>query len=1335
MKSVFKHAARLALFLSLVSSLVAAGVYKSDELQLEYSDTDLVINWKMQDLQIKTVRVDRNEYQQVSFANSAVFAREGASEIPYREFVVGVPQGAKISANVQVLSERTIPDVNLVPIFVPGRTRDGVSVYIQSDENTNRSFSLPGRITISEQQYFRDMPIVRIKYFPVFYDYPGKKLNVVTSARINIKIRRKSEQQTSPAPERGLDRLYSELVVNYEQARNWRIAKNRLSKPQVVPDGPWYRIVITEDGLYRISRAALSAAGIDVQSLDPRTIQIFNHGGRPLNVNALSSENNPSGPVENAIYISGEQDGSFDANDYILFYGRRLGGWAFSEFYNDFVYENHPYDTENYYWLTFGNQSGRRMAAGSTESASATVVETHFMERMHFEEDKYNLLASGADWYGYRFFGTSMSASFDFNLDVLESSNEPSTIRMQLKGGSGIHYAEYTPYRYWFTTFLNSDKNQSAIFAQTSFIKGDKLTKERTFTTSEYLKNGLNRINLDYTGNNESCNAYLDWIELYYPRAFRANQNQLVYYTRLSGQVVEYRIPGFTEKDIFVFDVSDPTNVRMLTPADAVQNGELVFRLNLESSERKKILVSSLNSTAINSVNSLTAYSPTDNLLETTNQSELIVITHPSFRHFAQQLVDFRSSDDTPVSGRVVTTDDIYFWFSSGVQDPVAIRNFLRYAYNNWTTTPPAYVLLFGDGHYDYRNIALGDTNRVPPFEISNNYELDSRETDNFYVDINFNYNNSFFSISPDLAVGRLIVESSIDARRVLKKLQDYRSNMIRDGWQTLLTFVADDEVTSTSTSEWIHQSQTEDLATLPILRKFNIRKIYLSAYPSVPGGFGRVKPEANQAIIDQVNEGTLIINYVGHGSPQQWAHEAVLDMNRDLSRIQNEGRLTFWIAATCDFGKYDDPQATSFTEELIWKEDAGAIGVVSAARLVYSGENFRFNKTFYQKLFEGGRPSRRLGEALLLSNYSGVNDQKYHLFGDPSMHLADPRSEARIETISPSELKALSKVTVTGSIVTDGQLWSNFDGGAALIVNDARYENVNTGGPESYSLQGPRLFKGEISVTDGRFTGRFILPKSIRYMDANTGRLTVYAWSENGTGDALGFVDTLTFNGSESGLQDDIGPEINMFFEGQESFQSGDLVQNNTTLIAELGDENGINLTQEVGHKIEIRIDDDPPIDITGFFTYYRDRYDLGRLEYSLTGLKEGEHQLTIQAWDNLNNPATEAISFRAVAATGIVLRDVVNYPNPFADETDFTFQTNEGGEGAEIEIKVYTISGRLIRRINGSFAVRGFNFIHWDGRDEDGDRLANGVYLYKLILRNSSQQVEKIDKLVIIK
>jgi hypothetical protein len=448
---------------------------------------------------------------------------------------------------------------------------------------------------------------------------------------------------------------------------------------------------------------------------------------------------------------------------------------------------------------------------------------------------------------------------------------------------------------------------------------------------------------------------------------------------------------------------------------------------------------------------------------------------------------------------------------------------------------------------------------------------------------------------------------------------------------------------------------------------------------------------------------------------------------------------LPLWIAATCDFGKYDDPHEPSFSEALVWQENRGAIAVLSSSRLVYSSPNFAFNSSYLRNLFSGGNPSRRLGEAYLLAVGSGANDQKYHLFGDPSMYLADPRNHASITSISPDTLKALSKVTLTGSVSlgSGDEKLTDFEGGAFLIVNDARYDSVNTGGPYNYTLFGPRIFKGEIGVSEGSFTGQFIVPKSIRYNNQPTGRITLIAWDDDNGQQAIGYVDTLLFMGTSENLSDDEGPEISLFFDNRENFRDGDLVGENPVLTAKILDENGINLTREVGHRIEIKIDDEASKDITSFFAYERNSYSEGELSYNLNDLESGDHYLKLEAWDNLNNPSVEEINFRVASEEGLVLSDVVNYPNPFNDETNFTFQLLGSDAGTELEIKIYTITGRLIKSFDNLIPpTDGFNYDYaWNGRDDDGDLVANGVYIYKLIVRKDSEQKEVLEKLVVLR
>ncbi len=1326
---ILKSHIRILLILFFSFAALSANPY--DDIRIVESNQDyMIIEWQVRNFQLQEFQYKNETYQTAGYDNGESMAESGHPDIPYRTVTIGVPPNSNPTVQILNRAAKTFRSVQLAPQPDVQVDKNGLSYFIfePDPEIYTQNRLIPANpVQLSEENKFRDIPIRKIHLTPLQYNPVNRTLHFSPATRLKISYNQKQQISRTFRKQGALDDLYPEILLNFDQAKHWQTtAPVSLKKAASLPGGAWYKITVTEDGLYKIPASTLESAGISLSGLSTDAIRIFNNGGHTLNVKSYSDVYNPTSTLEIPVLVRDvNQNNNFDGSDYILFYGKHVNGWFYEPGSNDFAYQQHPYAKENYYWLNVNSSGGKRIEKQNPGDIQGAATAEFFYDRYHFEEDLYNILASGPDWYGNRFFGKTGSYSKNFTIVTNSSSASQPYLVAQFKGASGAKYGDNEPYRYYFDISLNTNK----LVSDYTFTEERLKMTNRVNFDPALLKNGVNNFSLNYTGTLEGCSAHLDWFELFYPRGFSATNNQLSFFTGDLNQPRRYRISGLSQTgDIHVFDISDPANPVILRENMPVQNGAVEFDLPASVSP-KNILVSSLASSEINTVSRLESFTPQKDLLNTNNQADLIIVTHKTFLPWAQQLAELRSH----LSSEIVTMADIYFYFNAGVPDPTALRNFIRYAYYNWQKDAASHVLLFGDGHYDYRNIVLPDTMRVPPFEIFAEGEIDNRTTDNFFVDLNYNSDGSFRSINPDLSLGRLPMESKIDCERMLEKLIIYEENPVRDGWQTVITMVGDDEVTSSSDNEWLHQNQSEELASLPVLSRFIFNKIYLSNYPSVPGGFGRVKPAANQALIDRINQGSLIVNYVGHGSPVQWAHEAVFTMSRDLSRLSNEGKFPFFIAATCDFGKYDDPHEPSFTEAMIWKENAGAIGVLASTRLVFSGENKEFNKRFYNNLFAGGRPSKTLGAAKLAATYSGPNDQKYHLFADPTMTLADPREQIDITRITPDTLKALSQVKVEADVISDNQRNSVFNGGAVLIVNDARYDSVDTGGNFlPVTLPGPMIFKGEVSVSDGRLQGEFIVPKSIRYVNKKTGRITIYAWDDDNNLTAVGYNNKLLLNGSTS-IDDSDGPEIEIYFEDQENFSAGDLIPQNPILVAAIGDENGINITGETGHQISLQINDETPKNISGFFFYQKNSFKNGFVKYPLDELDTGTHSLKITAFDNVNNPAFEETFFKIAGSDEMVLRDVVNYPNPFSGSTQFTFQTNR--DGADVKVKIYTVTGRLIRELEG-FSNSGFNDqITWEGYDEDGDLVANGVYLYKIILKNDTAKKEVIEKLVIVR
>jgi hypothetical protein len=590
------------------------------------------------------------------------------------------------------------------------------------------------------------------------------------------------------------------------------------------------------------------------------------------------------------------------------------------------------------------------------------------------------------------------------------------------------------------------------------------------------------------------------------------------------------------------------------------------------------------------------------------------------------------------------------------------------------------------------------------------------------------------------LSVGRLTVQSADEAKTVIDKLIQYQSNPDRGDWRSLITVVADDEVNASSYSETEHVIASEILSEDVIPHTFNLRKIYLTEYP-VEIRMRRLKPQAEDDIVDQINRGTLIVNYSGHANRTVWATEWVFQQRVDMNRLQNGDRLPLIYAATCEFGLFDDPAEQSFAEDLLASKAKGAIAVIGATRFCFASANNELNREFMTALFKDPATRYRLGDALRIGKLrtaNTTNNEQYHILGDPSMRLAVPRQPMAFRLMEPDSFKALGLVRVTGEVLQNGSVNTGFTGSILFRAFDSKKATryVSTMNPSvtmNYLLPGNPIFRGESRVEAGRFEVQFIVPKDISY-GGGLGRLSAYVWNENT--DGFGYRDSISTAGS-SILNDLKGPDIRLWLGRRESFFSGDMVSGDPELTAELEDDkSGINLTGEIGHKITLMLDDQTPIDVSEYFKYDQGSYLKGRLTYQFSGTALGSHRLQVKAWDNSNNSSVQSIEFRTVPSGALTIQKVINYPNPMSDQTQFTFEIKET---AEVEIKIFTVDGRVIRKIDRFWALPGFNFMDWDGKDETGDAPSNGVYLYKIIARNRLQgkdvETSAIGKLIVMR
>ena len=1279
---------------ALACALAALPLYSGTESKpvriLQNSSSGCTIEFRLNGFSLDTLRIGSKLYVKAGFQGAQHSSVAGDPMVPYAVAVIGIPPegDARISMSSSETAGR-LEGIRLCPAPRTDRQDDfPVETFFEGKIYQKRE-AVPGSVFYAEEpEWFGIHRVVRIRIYPVQYNPDEGSLQ--TFSRIVISVEFNGQPKSVFSGQPPVDEpVYRGALLNYSYARQWGV-RNPMpvaKRSRSFEAGPHYRIPITAEGLYQITGTFLTDAGIDISAIDPTTLKIYNNGGKPLPIKLTDPR--PDSLIENPIQVIGTEDNRFDPSDYILFYGRGPSGVHYSTVDKQFAHYVNPFVLENAYWLVFNDGiKGRRIQRSSASAGSGQPPAEWFTDCAYFQHDIENPIRAGMFWDSHTFEWTNPDWSLD--LPVFDPvAEDTANFRIQLKGGDESAGA------------LDVSVNGLALPVITLYA-AQKLAYNKIYTGG--LNPTGNVITFHFRPSTLAATAHLGWIEIKYKRWLRARNGALRFYSPLNQGAFDCRLSGFSQEP-FVWDVSDPSAIRAIP---VVQDGG-GYRMtdSFDSSHPRTYYAQ----TRFETPAGIQKTEWTD-LRETDLEGELLIITH---RDFVDQSLRYKQFKETIDSLTVFLADvqDVYDNFSCGLQDPAAIRDFVKYAFDRWKK-PPAYLLLVGDGHYDYRMLTPdAGPNKIPPFEVDALRKDDARAMDDYYTYVSASGQEA-------LSVGRLTVQTAEEAKTAFDKLIDYQSNPDRGDWRSLITLVADDAYHSGEDNETSHTDASEGLAEGVIPRSFNVRKIYLTEYP-VEIRTRRLKPGAEDDIVDQINQGTLVVNYTGHANRTVWADEWVFQHRTDMNRLHNGARLPLFYAATCEFGLFDDPAQQHFAEDLLASEGKGGIAVIGASRFCNASSNEALNREFMDALLLDPGTRYRIGDAFRIGKFktSGArdNNEQYNILGDPSMRLAVPRQRLVFNLMEPDSFKALGLVRVEGEVLQNGSVWAGFNGNVLLRAFDSKkpaHYLTEAQYTISYLLPGNPLFRGEGKVESGRFEFQFIVPKDISY-GGDLGRLSGYVWNEST--DGFGYRDSIASGGSAR-IDDQRGPDIRLSFGERDSFLSGDMVSEDPELNAVLEDDrSGINLTGEIGHKITLALDDQPPADVSEYFRYDQGSYIKGRLVYKMSGTPMGTHQITVKAWDNANNSSSQTLEFRVVAGGALFLEKVINYPNPMVDGTEFTFEINES---AEVEIKIFTVDGRRIGKIDRFWAQPGFNTVAWDGRDEAGDGLSNGVYLYKVTARN---------------
>jgi hypothetical protein len=1311
---------------------VASGSH--DVIILKNTATEIVVRYRTPPTFWNDQQIGETHYRTPQIPKTCYPFPTGAPQIPERVIWLAIPQAAIVS--ISEITPYGAKHSDYTPAPMPfdsaGSDRMPIAIYRENPEYYSTLGTIPNKwVEITSTQAYRDLNTVRLLVYPFRFSPADRNLAGLDSVDVRIQIKGNTSgglSFTRPLE----DDFLSGLISNWaEPAKKWKAAKNVTTDvTDPWPGGDFYKIPILESGIYKLTYNDLISAGIDLQNLDIRTIRLFDNGG--LQLPAAVQIPRPEAPIENAILtIDHNQNNFFDSDDEIIFYGKSVNDWKWNPTWNSgqgrFEHYLSPYTNENIYWLNInpGGPAGKRMSPLGIQT-NPTLNPTFTKAYLYEEKDYYgiydgfNLPIYMPNLFGDLFSGVGASRTFILGLNDLVAS-APAHLKVKIQEGDTSTHP--------FCFYLNG----APLF--TSYSKSVPIEINIPAGT---LENGMNTLRMDQQS---AGNAYLDYYELEYTKSLTASSGRLDFISTSVNGYAGYQIGGLNNP--WLFDVTNFDDVK------AIQADSFIDTSAALSPKRYIACNESAFLSPGNIAKDLRSGDEYVNLRSTLG-ADILVIVADEFYDAMAAYENYRETE-APTHAEVlrVRMSDVFDEFGWGLVDPTAIRDFLKSTLpgGGWAVSP-LYVLFVGDGDFDYKN-SLSDNgaNWVIP------YELNDTCTDDWY-----GYFSSGSNQYPEFAFGRWTARSVEDVNTFINRLVTYESTPNFEPWRDQISFVADDEYGENgvfSLSETTHTIDTENLAENYVPKFFNTQKIYLTEYPPIWNGSGvKEKPGATRDLIDAINEGRLIINFIGHGNPTVWTHEHTFLQSRDIPLLQNGVKLPLFIAATCDWAYWDSPFDQSMPEAMLNLPNGGAIAAIAATRTTYSGPNASFSFNLYSEIFADDI-GHRLGEAMMRAkslNYgldrgegiaSNSNSQKYHLLGDPFMILAMPQLKVALDSTQIDTLNALDPVQLSGKITTSsGEFVPDFQGIAHLQLYDVRipvfYNLAHTPTPPTtptYVLPGNLIFRGDVSVENGEFQSSFVVPVDISY-GASGGRISIYAYSNDI--DGTGYNDSIRFGSSVGMLQDSIPPSVKIYFDTP-GFRSGDPINAQAKLYVEIADSNGINLTGSVGHALLVTVDEQNPIDLTSSFSYFLNSHTTGRAEYQFSPgeFSAGNHNVHAIAWDAANNPSTADATFNLMNPGELKLTQVLNYPNPVKNNTRFTFFLTEP---AQVTIKIYTVSGKLVKSISNINGVASFNYddpqLAWNGRDGEGDDLSNGVYLYKIIAKGiSGKEVSEKGKLIIMR
>ena len=1165
--------------------------------------------------------------------------------------------------------------------------------------------------------------------------------------------------------------------------------------------GTFYKIKVDKSGIFKITKQFLQQNGINPANVNPKNFRIYGNGG--LMLPEFNQDNRYSALQEDAIQVIGEEDGVWNNDDYALFYAQGPHGYNLYDFNNgngnkrtdtrDYPTDHfvNIYEDFSYYFINFDIGAGKRVQ--TTDNPLPQDLITRYDDYQFINEEKFNLVKLGRLWTGDVISG---NREIIFNTRSPIQTDDVIRFKTQVIG--------FDAQSAKITTDLNGEKREDPVRSDAkSFVQ---LHRYGTLTNQSGTS-----FKFTYTTNisaNPNAKFYFDFAEVQYKEDLNFNNTQMNFRAfdiiEGTGDLYGFSITNTAGIDQ-VWDVSDITNAKKVVnknPQNSTFNFGYIANNTFFNNE-----FAAFKNTAAFEPNFVGRIDNQD--LSSLKNVDYLIVTQPSYITQAQRLAAYHQS----VSGfnvQVVDVNKIYNEFSSGSKDITAIRDFVTKL--NTPSKSLKYVFLLGDTSYDFKNRIARNTDVIPSYQSEFSADLEgSFVTDDYFVMTSPQSSPKITQILPDLPIGRMPASNLAEAKTMLDKTLAYynalpgQSNPFGE-WRMKLDFVADDD--SDGSGPYSIPAPFHNLVDYTVKQNFegntdkpeyNVKKLYLDAFPAVTNAGGQRYPQVNQAISNDIGN-SLYLFYFGHGGINSWAQERVISSTEVQSFNNFTGvysRFPLVSTITCEFTLWDEPNTNSVGEQVMKLETGGAATMITSSRKISVDYGRKFTLPFTDNLFKLYNDDfLPLGDAYLLTKnryFNLYNSTPEHLkvnyLGDPAMKMSRPKRLLKIDNIETpvaGKIRALDFVTIKGQVTKpNGTLDTTFNGRIAINIFDKKITKTTLNNDKldktkppyvdmiySFVEEPSAIVKASGKVENGNYTVEFYVPKDINYeipTDPTTGQPVkgrILAYADNfidakvNAHDVFANQAQIVGDINPDGINDSEAPGVHLYMNNT-NFANGGITDQNPMLLACVKDNFGINSTGAgIGHDITFILDGDI-INTTSVndyfsagdgngcsFTDLKD-YQKGSVTFPLKGLTPGEHQLVFKVWDINNNSTSSTLNFVVKDETEkkLTVNRLLNWPNPFTNKTYVQFEHN-CDDILDVNVQIYTITGKIVRTLSTSITAEPFlegfrtprQAIEWDGKDDFGDTVGKGTYIFKIFARSQNQEkcsgsATAIEKMVLLK